>query len=86
MSAPLPVRVMVPEQWDEVSFELPADTSIASLKRKALELSSVSGEPEEYIVKYRGAQLLDESQSLAEAGVVKNAPLIVLHRRRQPVR
>ena len=86
MSAPVPVRVMVTDNWDEVSFELPPDSPIAGLKRRALELSSVNGDPEEYIVKYRGAQVLDESQSLAEAGVVKNAPLIVLHRRRQPVR
>ena len=86
MSAQLPVRVMVTEHWDEVSFELPADTPMASLKRRALDLSSVAGDPEDYIVKYRGAQVLDESQSLTEAGVVKNAPLIVLRRRRQPVR
>jgi len=86
MSAPLPVRVMVADNWDEVKFELPADTPIASLKRRAVELSSVSGDPEEYLVKYRGAEVLDESQSLAQTGVVKNAPLIVLHRRRQPVR
>lgn len=86
MTAPLAVRVMVTDNWDEVSFDLPADTPIASLKRRALEMSSVAGDPAEYIVKYRGAQLLDENQSLAQAGVVKNAPLIVLRRRRQPVR
>jgi len=86
MSETLPVRVMVTDTWNEVKFEVPADTPIASLKRRALELGSVSGDPGEYLVKYRGAELLDESQSLAEAGVVKNAPLIVLHRRRQPVR
>ncbi len=86
MSGSLPVRVMVTDNWDQVSFELPADTPIAGLKRRALEMSSVSGDPAEYIVKYRGAQVMDESQSLTEAGVVRNAPLIVLHRRRQPVR
>ena len=86
MSAPLPVRVKVTPNWDEVSFELPADTPIAGLKRRALELSSVNDDPGNYLVKFRGAQLLDENQSLAEAGVVRNATLIVLHRRRQPVR
>lgn len=86
MSPPVPVRVTVTPNWDEVSFELPADTPIARLKQRALELSSVNGDPGEYIVKYRGALVLDENQSLAQAGVVNNAPLIVLHRRRQPVR
>ncbi|HEV8124645.1 MAG TPA: EsaB/YukD family protein [Gemmatimonadales bacterium] len=86
MSATLPVRVMVTDTWDEVSLELPPDTPVASLKQRALELCSVTGDPAEYIVKYRGARVLDESQSLAQAGIVKNAPLIVLNRRRQPVR
>ena len=86
MSAPLPVRVKVTPNWDEVHFELPAETPIAELKRRALELSSVYDDPGEYLVKYRGAQLFDEAKSLAQVGVVRNAPLIVLNRRRQPVR
>jgi hypothetical protein len=44
------------------------------------------GRPEEYLVKFRGAELFDESKSLSEAGVVPNAALIVLPRRRRPVR
>lgn len=86
MSEVLPVRVKVTPTWDEVRFELPADTPIAELKRRALELSLVYDDPAKYIVKYRGAQLLDEGTTLSKAGIVKNAPLIVLNRRRQPVR
>ena len=42
-------------------------------------------DPAGYLVKYRGAELADQ-QSLADAGVVPNAGLIVLARRRRPVR
>jgi hypothetical protein len=42
--------------------------------------------PEEYVVKFRGAEVFDESLSLAESGVVANAALIVMPRRRRPVR
>ena len=86
MTDVLPVRVKVTPNWDEVHFELPADTPIAELKRRALELSYVFDDPKGYLVKYRGAQLGDEGKSLAQWGIVQNAPLIVLHRRRQPVR
>lgn len=86
MTGVVPVRIKVAPNWDEVHLELPADTPISELKRRALEMSFVFDDPEQFIVKYRGAQLLNEGESLAQAGVVKNAPLIVLNRRRQPVR
>jgi hypothetical protein len=37
-------------------------------------------------MKFRGAELRDESRSLADAGLVPNGALIVLPRRRRPVR
>ena len=82
----LPVRVMVEAMWDQVSLELPAATTVGEIKQRALSLTHASGRAEDYLVKYRGAELLDEGRSLSEAGVVSNAALIVLSRRRQPVR
>jgi hypothetical protein len=38
------------------------------------------------VLKFRGAELSDESVSLANAGLVPNGALIVLARRRRPVR
>ncbi|HET7598839.1 MAG TPA: hypothetical protein VFK09_01020 [Gemmatimonadales bacterium] len=86
MSAVISVRVMVPDVWDEVSLELPAATSFGELKRLALARSRVMRDPAGYVVKYRGAEQQDEAQTLAAAGVVPNAPLIVLPRRRRPLR
>ena len=86
MSATLPVRVMVQDAWDEVSLQLPATTSLGDVKRRALEVALVRGDPDEYLLKFRGAELRDESRSLAEAGMVPNGALIVLPRRRRPVR
>jgi hypothetical protein len=85
MSA-MPVRVMVEEAWDQVTVELPPAAAIGEAKRRALALTHIPGRPEEYLVKYRGAELFDEAQSLSDAGVVPNAALIVLPRRRRPVR
>jgi hypothetical protein len=43
-------------------------------------------DPAGYVLKFRGAELQDERQSLAEAGLVPNGALIVLPRRRRPVK
>lgn len=86
MSPVLPVRVMVQDAWDEVLLELPATTVLADLKRQALAATRVSGDPDGFLLKFRGAELEDESRSLADAGLVPNGALIVMPRRRRPVR
>jgi hypothetical protein len=86
MTAALPVRVMVEDAWDEVFLELPAATPLAEVKRAALDFTRIRRNPAEYVLKYRGAELSDEHRSLAEAGLVPNGALIVLSRRRRPVR
>ena len=86
MSGQLALRVMVQDVWDEIPLELPASTSLADVKRRALEAAQVHRDPNGYVLKFRGAELRDESQSLAEAGLVTNGALIVLPSRRRPVR
>lgn len=86
MTSVLPLRVMVEDVWDEVFMELPEATSVAEIKRQALALTHVKRDPSEYVLKFRGAELSDESRSLAEAGLVPNGALILLPRRRRPVR
>jgi hypothetical protein len=82
----LALRVMVQDAWDEVRLDLPASTSLAQVKQQALAATRVTRDPAGYVLKFRGAELLDESRSLAEAGLVPNGALIVLPKRRRPVR
>jgi hypothetical protein len=82
----LRLRVMVQDAWDEVPLDLPSAASLAELKRAALEATKVNRDPDEYVLKFRGFELLDESRSLADAGLVPNGAVIVLPRRRRPVR
>jgi hypothetical protein len=77
---------MVEDVWDEVFLELPDELPVSEVKRQALELTRVRADPSEYVLKFRGAEVSDESVSLANAGLVPNAALIVLARRRRPVR
>ncbi len=82
----LAIRVMVQDAWDQVSLVLTPATSIAEAKAQALALTHSWGKPDQYLVKFRGAEVFDESRSLADTGVVSNAALIVVPRRRRPVR
>ena len=86
MSAMLPLRVMVQDAWDEVALEVPEDTPLGDVKRRALQATKVTRDPDGYVIKFRGAELSDETRSLADAGLVPNGALIVLPRRRRPVR
>ena len=86
MTSVLPLRVMVEDVWDEVYLELPGETPVGEVKRQALAQTHVKRDPSEYVLKFRGAELSDESRSLADSGLVPNSALIVLSRRRRPVR
>jgi hypothetical protein len=82
----IPFRVMLTDVWDEFHLDLPAETPLSQIKQRVLDLGHLSDDPANYVIKYRGAQLGDEGKSLADLGIVKNAALIMLPRRRQPVR
>jgi hypothetical protein len=82
------VRVMVTDVWDQVFLAVEPTTTVAELKRQALAqaLKRTPGRLEDYVVKFRGAQVLDESVTLLALGVVSNSALIILPARRQVVR
>ena len=70
MSELLQVRVMVEDVWDEV----------------ALEATGVHEPAGEFEAKFRGALLMDEDRSVADVGMVKGSSIILVPRRRRPVR
>lgn len=81
------VRVMVTAVWETVPVQVDGTTTVAQLKHQALRaaLKTTAGE-DGFVVKFRGAPILDESITLRALGAVPNAPFIVLPGRRQPVR
>lgn len=81
-----PVRVTVLDTWEEFGFTVAPDLPVNEVKRRALRAARVRRSPEEYVVKFRGAELWEDGQTLAQAGVTPNAALIVLPRRRIPAR
>ena len=85
--AALRVRVSVPDVWDILGIDAHTDWTVAQLKSQALARATGRQLPaSEYIVKFRGARIFDESQRLADLDVPDRASMIVLPARRQPVR
>jgi len=82
------VRVMVTDAWDQVFLAVDPETTVTELKRQALARALKRGDlpAADYVVKFRGATVSDESVSLRTLGAGANAPFIVLPARRRPVR
>ena len=82
------VRVMVTDVWDQVFLAVEPTGTVAELKRRALAqaLKRTPVRLADYVVKFRGAQVLDESTTLLALGAVANSPFIIVPARRQPVR
>jgi len=80
------VRVQVTEVWDVVRVDAAPDTTVATVKARALEALLAEENVGAYVVKLRGVDVLDESVSLTDAGAVSGSTFLVTSRRRRPVR
>jgi hypothetical protein len=81
------LRVQVPEVWDVVRVEAPADTTVATVKARALgALAPNERDYADFLVKLNGIEVLDEEASLAACGATAGSILLVTGRRRRPVR
>ena len=86
MSEDITIRVTVLDTLDEINLRVPPSTTVAEVKRAALAGTRVRVPASEFVVKWKGAELYEGDQTLADAGVLPNGALIVLRRRRVPAR
>jgi hypothetical protein len=81
------IRVQMPEAWDVVRFVVAPSTAARELKLRALEeLAPDAQFPEDYVLKLRGWEVLDEAAPLSGIGVQDGSILLVTSRRKRPVR
>ncbi len=80
------VRVQIPEMWDVVLIRATAGESVMAVKLAALQALKPDADPELYVMKLRGFEVLDESVALTAAGVIDGSTFLLTHRRRRPVR
>jgi len=83
----LTIRVEMLDVWDAVVLEVLPTDQVLEVKTRALQALDPAAEIiDEYVLKLRGWDILDEGQSLADAGVINGSILLLTHRRRRPVR
>lgn len=80
------VRVEIPELWDVVRIQVPPSESVLAVKVAALAALNPRGDQRDYVMKLRGFEMLDEQQSLAQAGAIDGSIFLLTYRRRRPVR
>ena len=85
--AAITIRVEMAELWDAIKILVSPNEPVVTVKRAALETMAAADErPEEFVIKLRGWEVLDEGESLTGAGAVNGSIFLLTHRRRRPVR
>ena len=83
----LHIRVQVADLWDSIRVDASPSEPVISVKRAALDaLYPNHAYPDEWVVRLHGFEILDEQRSLADAGVKEGSILLLVSRRRRPVR
>jgi hypothetical protein len=81
------IRVEMAEVWDVVAISVVPSASVVDVKKAALAaLYPESDHHEDFMLKLKGWEILDEQQSLSGAGVVDGSILLLTFRRRRAVR
>jgi len=81
------IRVQMPEVWDVVRIAVEPTEPVLVVKVRALEALFPEAQlHEDFVLKLRGWEILDEAASLADAGVIDGSILLLTHRRRRAVR
>ena len=81
------VRVQVAEMWDAVRVVAHPDTAVSELKQRVVNEFYPSHEYlDDFVLKLRGWEMLDEQQSITTGGMVDGSIVLLAYRRRRPVR
>jgi hypothetical protein len=84
---PITIRVEMPEVWDTVRIAVSRGESVREVKARALEaLAPGTTSPDAFVMKLRGFEVLDESESIERVGAIDGSIFLLTHRRRRPVR
>ena len=81
------IRVEASDIWDTVRVVAAPETAVAEVKQRVVSLLFPHETfVDDFVLKLRGWEMLDERSSLADAGVVNGSILLLAYRRRRAVR
>jgi hypothetical protein len=80
------IRVQAADIWETVRVTAMPDTPVAEVKQRVVARVYPNQGIDDFMLKLRGWEMLDERESLASAGVLNGSILLLAIRRRRPVR
>jgi hypothetical protein len=81
------LRVEASDIWETLRVIARPETPVSEVKKRVVDELFPSNEfPDEFVLKLRGWEVLDENSSLADSGVVDGSILLLAYRRRRAVR
>ena len=85
--ATMHIKVQAAELWDTVRIDASPAESVSAAKLAALSAFFPDGaEADEFVTKLHGFEILNEADSLQAVGVRDGSTLLLIRRRRRPVR
>lgn len=83
----LHLRVQIAELWETLRVDASPTTSVEAVKKAALARFFPDGESiDDFVVKLRGFEILDETATVAASGAKDGSTLLLTWRRRRPVK
>lgn len=85
--ATMHIRVQAAELWDAVRVDASPDESVLAVKAAALAAFYPEGViSDDFFTKLHGFEILHENESISSVGVTDGSTLLLMRRRRRPVR
>ena len=86
-NATLHIKVQAAELWDTVRVDSAPSESVLSVKLAALSAFYPDGvEADDFVTKLNGFEILHEDESMQAVGVRDGSTLLLIRRRRRPVK
>ena len=83
----LAFRVQALELWDAIRITARPDATVAEVKQRAVAaFFPDEPHPEDFVLKLRGWEMLDERETISAAGIAEGSTVLLTYRRRRPVR
>lgn len=80
-------RVEASDVWDAVQVVARPETVVADVKQRAVtRFFPNDADTHEYVLKFRGWEILDENAPLRDVGITDGSTVLMAVRRRRPVR
>lgn len=79
------LRAQLASRWDAMRIDAAPSATIRELKLAALEHQAPDSFPaDQYVVKFRGIEVLDENSTVSDAGAQDGSIFLIMDRRRRP--